>query len=89
MNIYNEGDESRIGKLMGGFFSRIAEVHDASDARHIDGLVNSVVVMIDQLEELSFGFRDFLKYVVKKAGEQKKMEIRFACKHPKSGISHV
>lgn len=87
MITYEVENMSRVGRVMGNFFDRLTKAHKRSELPHIDAFVNSTMVMIDQLEELSGNFKDLLKYVVKKSGEQKKSEIEFAIKHPKSNVN--
>lgn len=67
-----------LGALIGSFISELAEAHGRDALLQVDALVEDTLSSLDDIERISPGFKDFLRYVVKKAGEQKKMELRRA-----------
>ncbi len=66
---------------MGEFFAELTAEHRRSAAARIDSIVDSTLVLLEQVrgEELSPGFADYLRYVIKKSGEQKKIELHVRC----------
>lgn len=66
---------------MGNFFSEILRCSGNAGYERVKSLVEATIVMLDQVEEIPVDFKDFLKYVVKKSGEQRKMELRFERKY--------
>ncbi|MBR5621677.1 MAG: hypothetical protein IKW49_00635 [Opitutales bacterium] len=71
----------QLGRLMGEFFAELTAEHRRSAAARIDSIVDSTLVLLEQLndKELSPGFTDYLRYVIKKSGEQKKIELHVRC----------
>lgn len=65
-----------LGALIGNFISELADAHGRNATLQIDALVGKVLSSLDNEENVSPEFKDFLRYVVKKAGEQKKAELR-------------
>lgn len=75
----NKKDEKSkiIGYLMGQFFTKLTEDHKRSARARVDSLVDSTLVLLEQVNtgNISPEFADYLRYIIKKSGEQKKIEI--------------
>lgn len=83
MNTPKKTTNERIGKLMGRFFDELtSDAASVSNAR-IDSLVEATLVLLNQTSDgnVSPEFTDFLRYVIKKSGEQKKSENYLRDKH--------
>lgn len=81
MNNYKAEKPSRTGVLMGNFFSEILSCRGNAGDERVKSVVEATIVMLDQVEEIPTDFKEFLKYVIKKSGEQRKMELRFERKY--------
>lgn len=64
-----------LGALVGGFISDLEKTHGRDASLQIDALVEDALSSLDNVESVSPTFKDFLRYVVKKAGDQKKAEF--------------
>lgn len=63
---------------MGRFFTELTSEHGCDSTERVEGIVDSALVLLEQVrgENVSPEFADFLRYVIKKSGEQKKIDLR-------------
>lgn len=79
MNKIQRGEScERVGHLMGRFFTELTSEHGCDSTERVEGIVDSALVLLEQVrgENVSPEFADFLRYVIKKSGEQKKIDLR-------------
>lgn len=68
---------------MGQFFGELTSGQGSMSSGRIDSIVASTLVFLEQTDDGSVSpeFEDFLRYVIKKAGAQKKSDLHLHAKH--------
>lgn len=71
---------------MGRFFGELIAGSGCMSAGRVDSIVASTLVFLEQTNDGSVSpeFEDFLRYVIKKAGSQKKSDLLLHAKHSRA-----